>query len=380
MTYRLQGDVIRALDAIEPADAESKDEIRLQLLRRKLDNLEAHYRSLRNAERRALSLISRADFMDLDPRIAFVEKNDAPLWTFCRHVLSSAPWTGRPGRSMSFWVWDKKTRGILGILELGSELLRMSLRDRRIGWDDEQKFRKFKLNRVVNVGTCVGSAPFGRVIGGKFQIMSVLSRDVQECWFRRYREPFFVATTTSLFGKSSIYNRLKEWEFLGVTKGMGTTLITDGTFKLLKRFLQTNRISMRGAGFAKTMENRTDVLIRVCSVLRYPIERITTNTPRGVYFASLHPDAIPYLRGEIDDPPDPDLRTQEDIADWWKDRWYRKRVPKVREDLDAFDVNQYRVSAQIETIRERIRAAEAGDGSPSGDHSGGSTPSRPLHH
>lgn len=91
----------------------------------------------------------------------------------------------------------------------------------------------------------------------------------------------------------------------------------------------------------------------VCQVLDIDFDIFRSGQPRGVYLALLGDGALEFLRGERDTF-EPQTRTQEEIADWWLDRWYSMRWPKKKDEVAAFDYDIYRVDNQIDMIRAGV--------------------------
>jgi len=70
---------------------------------------------------------------------------------------------------------------------------------------------------------------------------------------------------------------------------------------------------------------------------------------RGVYFAERGPNALPFLRG--DDPNFIEVcKNQDEIIEWWLDRWYSMRLPKVIDEISKFDYRVYEWDNQIDLI------------------------------
>jgi len=172
-------------------------------------------------------------------------------------------------------------------------------------------------------------------------------------WRAKYGDPLALLTITSLYGKSSMYNRLPTLEYLGTTMGLGTAQLTQDDYVALKRYaLQIGRTGRtKNRTFLTT--SRNDLLDVICSELHVPRERISTKTPKGVYVASLCANPRAVLMGQ--EAPIPINRTQQDAQTYYRERWYQMRLakPEIRAQLDAFEPDSYRVDAQIELCDER---------------------------
>lgn len=253
---------------------------------------------------------------------------------------------------MHFFAIDENTGGILGIVELNSDLNILPPRDRYIGWTREQKYAARRLNYLANVGTCVGIAPFGVLTGGKFMLMAMLSGKVNDAWTTRYRQPIAAITTTSLYGKSSIYNRIKEFKYLGTTQGVGVSNFTERDVAVLRKFANANSLTsrqgVRGALFIKN-----DIANKIASLLKLDRAEYGAKAPKGVYFGEAG-DAMPLLRCETDEFTHAN-RDIDEIRDFWLDRWYSMRYPKKRDEVESFDASMYQLDRQIAEIEMRVK-------------------------
>ena len=376
-TYKLETEVRQYLETLVSTKPENKEDIRRILLSRKIENLISNRSELKSLEYRAIHLMKKVDYSNINPSIIICSPSDKPIWNWYRHILSSAPWIGRPGRANFLFMVDLNSKGILGIIDIGSDLQGLGPRDKRIGWTHSRKFSG-GLNHLLNVGTCVCVHPFGQLTGGKFGIISTTSDYISDLCFMRYGEKLAGVTTTSLYGKSSMYNRIKEFEYLGDTPGLGIFHLDHQGFILLKTFLKVNNLISRSIGNGGNFQNKNDVINKVCAVLKLERDRFSSHQPRGVYFAILGQDAIEYLKGSIPDFT-PDRRSIQDISDWWKDRWYSMRYPKIQDEVSHFDFRSYEVDNQIDMIRESLRGiGEIDNADQSNDQTGGASPTIPL--
>jgi len=158
----------------------------------------------------------------LEPYIEFCTNND--LWWYGRVSVSSAPLSGEVGRRIHYLVRDKKTGFILGVVGLASDLT-IPIRDKYIGWTNDNKWKGKRMNYLMNVQHCVATPELSNYLTGKLCALSVLSSEVQGYFEQKYSHPLAMMTVTSLFGKSSMYNRLEGFEYLGTTKGYSSILI-----------------------------------------------------------------------------------------------------------------------------------------------------------
>ena len=346
--FKLENEVRAAFESLRCSKPESKDDVRKIMAGRKLSNIRKHRAQLLRLQPHALSLMKRVDYADFFPTLRPVAPKDTALWIYFRRMISSAPFAVRPGRRLLYWVVDDRSGGVLGILELCSELLVLKLRDDRIGWT-RGRMLGGGLNHVGSIGTCVCVHPFGILTGGKFIMTAATGDGVSGDWTYKYGDRLAALTTTSLYGRSSVYNRIKYWEYLGHTNSTGHFQIDDRTWLTIKRFMRANGLMTRKNTSSINPTSRTDSQNLVCSKLKIDLSKYVAPQPRGIYFHARGEDACAYLRGEKPEFTPRDM-TNDRAARWWLDRWYSMRWPKKNDEIAAFDWNRYKVDRKIEEL------------------------------
>lgn len=354
----LAADLYTYITSLQNATTDTgKEAIQSVLAERKIENLIERRPIHSRIEAQAVALMRRVDYSNIKPQVAWADKRTLPLWRYCRDVLSSAPFDGRPGRCMFGFVVDAISRGILGIFEIGSDLSVLGPRDRHIGWSHSQRFAKGMLRHVFNLGTCVPVQPFGWLCGGKFIASAMTAREVGTIWRRRYGDWLVAGVTTSLYGRSSQYERLREWAYLGTTNGsIGIAHISREYRRKMQIFLDDSEPNVYGrsskalGGPGGGLVSTLNSFLHTCDRLGLDPQQYSAQQPRGVYLAELGKAALPFLRQETDDP---ELIQEplESKADYWLDRWYTMRWPKKRAEIESFDYGQY-------TLYGRLKSAE----------------------
>jgi hypothetical protein len=354
--YRHEAEVRAYVATLASPATGDKESTRRVLMARKAEALIAHRDALKKDEKRALALMKRADYADVRPVLVHCGPDDKTLWRYVYATAHSSPTAafGRPGRSNRLFCLDQRSGAILGVLEIGSDVQSLGPRDRFIGWDKGRKFGG-GLNHSGNVGVCLSVAPFGLLTGGKFMIEATTTTLVTDLWTMRYGEPIAIVVVTSLYGRSSLYNRLPSFSYLGDTPGQGTAHVTSEGLVLLKRFIEDNGLRTRTGGVGLIMDNKSDYLERACAALKIDRASIASNQPRGVYVALLGAKSLPFLRGEAGEFL-PIAREQAAVQEWWRERWYEMRLPKVSAQIAAFDFDSYRVDNQIDICRSAVGA------------------------
>jgi hypothetical protein len=351
MSLRLQQEAEDVFSRLVVDAPSSRDDVRRVMAGRRLELLRANRGKLKRLEARALQLIRIVKYEEpIRPTVVFVAPADRALWMFYRHILSSAPFTARPFRGLFLFCIDAVSGGVLGILDLGSDLYNLAPRDRFIGWNAARKFEA--LRHSVNVGTCVGVPPFGWLTGGKFMLEAMATSTIAGQWRARYGDLLALVVTTALYGRSSVYNRLPSFTYVGDTGGIGNFHLSSADWSTLKRFLDANGIATRKSG---AVSGKYSALQKAANVLDISLDAIASHQPRGVYVAESGPDARPFMRGERADLDVTFPRSVSDVSSWWLARWCAMRHPKVIDQIRAWSVDELRVDGQIDACARAIR-------------------------
>jgi hypothetical protein len=147
------------------------------------------------------------------------------LWTVLRYYCSSAEYNQAPGRFIKFLMVDDVSGKVLGISSIASDVISISDRDKYLGWTPEDKLKHKMLKHSAIGTTIVPTQPFGsNFLGGKLIAALVTSGVVREEWEKpeigqSNPSKLVGMTTTSLYGGFSMYNSLKWWKPVGMSKG-----------------------------------------------------------------------------------------------------------------------------------------------------------------
>jgi hypothetical protein len=189
----------------------------------------------------------------------------------------SVPYQKSYGRQLRFLLWDKTHNAPFGIIGLQSPVLKMAVRDKflKIPTDDLD----YWINKSMQAQRLGALPPYNQLIGGKLVALALTSNQLREIYTEKYTgvktilkdrviEPdLLFITTTSAFGRSSIYNRLtyneKKVAFnLGYTKGSGTFHIPQSVYEDIQLLLWAFRRYVTPYSVAKLT---TYLLAKKCS-------------------------------------------------------------------------------------------------------------------
>ena len=178
------------------------------------------------------------EILNVKPYLVVVDQSaeHKRMWSYATSFWSIPVTTGY-GRRLRYFVFDEQNDKLIGIVGLADPVIGLETRDQKsIGWPKEQK-----LERLYNCMTAyvLGAIPpYNRILGGKLVALTVMFPEVRKWFYDKYKnsksiitnvqkKPYLVyVDTMGAFGKSSIYNRLFNWDFIGYTKGQSHIHIT----------------------------------------------------------------------------------------------------------------------------------------------------------
>jgi len=292
------------------------------------------------------------------PKLVIVKPNtkDELLFRYaCLHW--SIPVSAGYGRRLRFLVFDENNGKLIGLFGLGDPVYSMKARDLWIGWDKENKARH--LYHMMDAYVLGAVPPYSMLLCGKLIAMLVCSNEVRREFLNKYdgqkslirqktRPPYLaIVTTTSAFGRSSIYNRIRinghqYWTSLGFTQGTGDFHFSNGIYADIKTFVEkycvpTDKHIAWGHGFRNKRE-----IIRKC-LLQIGLSSKLRNhgIRREIFAAPLGSDAIQFLKGEVSHPCFYDWSVL-DLSEAFKKRWLLDRAER-KPEFREYTREQYRL-------------------------------------
>ena len=264
---------------------------------------------------------SLSDLKKVEIELVFVNNEILrDLWDYYRNTTSSLPRQQNSklvGRQIYILVKDKISNKYLGIMSLNSDILNYEAREKYIGWTNQEKVLNNKINYLMNLSTCVPLQPFGfNFNGGKLLAMLAFSQEVIDHFEQKYGNELLGITTTSLYGKSIQYDRLKELKFLGFTKGNSTYKIPEILIDRCRKYLLSKGI---------TYSRKLFIVGKTLLDLGLSRELYMSDTPKGIYFGFCHPQAKDYLTGKVDKINKFKNNNAKIIFTTWFDRWAKQR-------------------------------------------------------
>lgn len=286
-------------------------------------------------------------------------KKQHNLFRILRYYWSS-PYSEYVGRRIRLIIRDKSITNlpVIGIAALGSSIIHIPERDQWLGWD-----KKTRTNNIIYTmdAYIIGSLPpYNDLLGGKLISYILASNEIRAIFHEKYKNRLTTNQgrlaselacifTTSLYGKSSQYNRIRYngrllYIPIGETKGYGTLHLTQETIIAIQEFLRSKKIFISnkfGDGPSWTMR-----IIRTAGdILGFDSEKLLRHSfKRHIYAIPLAANFKEFLNGEdnklnyFDFP-------MEDLVSYWRQRWLcnRKKNEKIINKVLEFNPEQFNI-------------------------------------
>ena len=264
----------------------------------------------------------------IEPIIEVVEQGTGDDWILTRRLIHSMEFTANPGRNVKFFVKDKTTNKVLGVISLGSDVTSLGVRDEFIGWTKDDKFKNGKLNHTAIGSTICCTQPLGfNFLGGKLVAAMVTSGTIRDTWKKQYGQTVVGFSTTALYGIHSMYNGIPHWKTLGETKGKISLKPDDKFYDVWHQWLKDNRreeydkvtTSTTGQPVTGIKQKILQLIYKELGIKRAEYEH---GFKRGCYYADLYQNGKEFLRSEItEDELIMKPKYEQDveyIKNWWK--------------------------------------------------------------
>lgn len=249
--------------------------------------------------------------MELFPQQIWLKSVSSGELVEWHHRMSSASWRPGPGRRLQWLVMHEST--VIGMLQIGSPVMTLSVRDKFLQLPQGQSERGKALRHYADMGACVGVQPLSWYWNlGK--LIAMIAPTLGPEWEAKYGDRLRGLTTTSVYGKSSQYNRV--WKYLGLTKGYGNEQISDSQYAAIRKFLVDHDLPIPpGRRFAGRLGVITFYRLKTGN------SRVSDfhGKQRGVYYHA--PDSRP---------------TSEAIMEWYT-RWGYPRYCRTKDQLPPYE-------------------------------------------
>lgn len=289
----------------------------------------------------------------IKPSLRLVEKGSiwAEIFKVVRHTWS-IPYSKGYGRRMRFVIYDEYHNAVIGILGFQSPPADLACRDSLFNYPDEQKLSM--VNRTMDVYTIGAIPPYSNILGGKLVAGLVCADEIRQAYWKLYagkhtvmqnsaiEQPLVGVTTTSVYGRSSIYNRLRYKDRLlaepiGYTKGFGTIHLENVYPEILK-LLRAEQPDFVSGGFGTGPKIRWQHYARAFTLLGLPSSYFEHGLRREVFLFRFVEDLDKGMAGESFGK-HINLSVYE-YSDFWKERWAIPRSERAN-DWKTFEIKDY---------------------------------------
>lgn len=264
------------------------------------------------------------------------------LFKWWNLIWWSMPYSSPIGRQLKFILWDTTHNAPFGLICLQSPILKISVLNNYLGIPKDTL--DVWINKSMYAQRVGALPPYNELLGGKMVALTLTCNEIRETYKEKYKDTITVIqkrklesellfiTTTSAFGKSSIYNRLKyNGETvaipLGYTQGSGVFHIPEKLYQEILRLL-----SEKGIDISREFEHGSQKKFRLISYgLRYlGLSNYEHHKlKREVYLFPL----VKNLKEVIQKNEEPIWfdRPFNNLVDYWKERWAIPRTERKPE-------------------------------------------------
>lgn len=265
----------------------------------------------------------------------------------------SSPYSEYVGRRIKLIIRDYglPNKPVIGIAALGSPIIHIPERDNWIGWD--KNTRTSNLNYTMDAYVIGALPPYNYLLGGKLISYLLASKEIRDIFEEKYQHTKYNKLagifTTSLYGKSSQYNRVKMrgnllYNPIGSTKGYGTLHLTNETFNAMSDYLKENNIIVSNKfGFGPSWRMR---VIRTAGELLgfNPDFLLCHSFKRKIYYVSLAKNSIEFINGNTTNLINYQSSAKT-LSNHWRRRWLMKRLAykPILEDVKNFRTEDFAI-------------------------------------
>lgn len=253
----------------------------------------------------------------IEPEVVMVKAGteDADLFRFAT-LLWSVPVSRGYGRRLRFLVRDRSNCRLIGLFGLADPVFNLGARDAWIGWSVQD--RRERLVNVMDAFVVGAIPPYTHLLGGKLITTLTTCQEVVEAFRQKYQDStgiisnqkkranLSLITVTSALGRSSIYNRVKlprlvEFKNIGSTEGWGHFQVPDALFNDMRALLEIQgHAYASGHKYGDGPNWRIRVIRKALADVGLDEDLLRHGIRREIFASKLAPDALAFLRGEID--------------------------------------------------------------------------------
>jgi hypothetical protein len=336
-----------AYPTLVPPESYDKETIKRSMAFKRDEIIVKHRKWIdKNMEFARKNLATGIDVLNskIDPIIEVCEtEKQHRLFRILRYYWSS-PYSEYVGRRIKLIIRDRAlpNNPVIGIAALGSPIIHIPERDDFIGWDKNTRTK----NLIYTMDAYIIGAlpPYNYLLGGKLISYVLASNEVREIYRKKYKDQVTLTEkrianklvgifTTSLYGKSSQYNRMKFGDELlykpiGQTKGFGTLHLSEETIQLMIKFLKSKGVVV-GHKFGDGPSWVMRVIRSAGDLLGFDSNFLLQHSfKRNIYFVPLAEEYKAFLNDKTKQPKFHNYSKKE-LVEFWKTRWLNNRKLNV---------------------------------------------------
>ena len=287
--------------------------------------------------------------IDLDVISTSLDDKYEKLFKWWNLMWWSSPYQKSVGKSLRFVIWDRYHDSLFGIIGLFSPLINVSARNKYLGIYNRPDFT-YILNKSLDAFRIGAMPPYNDLIGAKMVTLSLLSDKIRRYYNSKYNDDILFITNISVFGRSSIYNRLKYNDHVvaipvGYTKGFSAHYLPFDVKSMLYKFYELctgNRLDSDDM----TSIERVGKLRKALDFIG--IKGVTDGSiKKQVFIIPL----VKNLRECIDNNSCPVYYdyNMDELVEYWKNRWCIGRASRISRWRD-FNIDEWISNEMIEII------------------------------
>lgn len=279
------------------------------------------------------------------------ESEESKIFFWWNLVWWSLPYERPIGRQMRFIIWDDYYNAPFGLIGLQSPPLRSSIRDKFLGLNNGNN--DYWINQSMYAQRLGALPPYNSLLGGKMVALTLISKEIRKMYENKYDggktllkkrkipSRLLFITTTSAFGKSSIYDRVKfngkeVSKFIGFTSGSGTFHLSEELYQRLLKLLEMEGFDVK-RGYGTGPSRKLKLISKAFSKLGLPPFSYH-NIKRGFYFFT----QVENLEDVIKSKKEPKWinHSLSELNSYWSERWACPRSLRT-DDWKKFDFNKF---------------------------------------
>jgi hypothetical protein len=279
------------------------------------------------------------------------ESKEAKLFLWWNLSWWSLPFDRPFGRQMRFLLWDNYHNSPFGLIGLQSPTLVSKIRDSTLGLTNGT--REIWINQSLYAQRLGAIPPYNDLLGGKMIGLSLIANEIREIYAKKYENNLTLIkarkipnrllfiTTTSAYGKSSVYERIKYENdlvahFLGYTSGAGTFQLPEELYQKCLHYLEQEGYDVK-RGYGTGPSRKLKLIAKAFSKLQIKNFQYH-NIKRGMYLIPL----VKNLENVIHKNEEPIFfdRNFSDLSKYWMKRWAVPRSDRTN-NWKKFDFKDF---------------------------------------